>query len=185
MSNVSTFNGRIILAHDDVGEAAVTRSGFNATAAFMEVLFQGSDSAVCQDHDNRDLFGVDLQDKILCVPQTIGSSAAAPQSSLPGPVVGPGRGRYARGWAGVHPCSQSSSPVTKGFVVRSRPMVVSGPCSASARHEPAIEPGPSLLRGSWLQLTSRFSSGVPPLAERPSRPSWVKETRLSAFSVKP
>jgi len=77
MSNVTTFNGRIILAHDDVGTAAVTSSGFNATAAFMEVLFQGSNSAVCQDHDNKDLFGIDLQDKILCVPQTIGSSAAA------------------------------------------------------------------------------------------------------------
>ena len=77
MSNVSTFSGRIILAHSESGEAAVTRSGFNATAAFMDVLFSGSDSAVCQDHDNKDLFGVDLQDKILCVPQTIGSSAAA------------------------------------------------------------------------------------------------------------
>jgi len=77
MSNVSTFSGRIILARNDLGEAAVTTSGFNATAAFMEVLFLGSDSAVCQDHDNKDLFGVDLQDKILCVPQTIGSSAAA------------------------------------------------------------------------------------------------------------
>ena len=77
MSNVSTFNGRIILAHNYSGEAAVTTSGFNATAAFMDVLFQGSESAVCQDHDNKDLFGIDLQDKILCVPQTIGSSAAA------------------------------------------------------------------------------------------------------------
>lgn len=77
MSGISEFNGRIILAHDDAGEAAVTRSGFNATASFMDVLFQGSDSAVCQDHDNEDLFGVDLQGKVLCVPQTIGSSAAA------------------------------------------------------------------------------------------------------------
>jgi predicted aconitase with swiveling domain len=77
MSYTSEFNGRVILAHADSGEAAVTRSGFNATAAFMDVLFQGSDSAVCQDHDNEDLFGVDLQGKILCVPQTIGSSAAA------------------------------------------------------------------------------------------------------------
>ena len=77
MSKIIEFSGRVILAHDDSGEAAVSRAGFNATAAFMEVLFQGSDSAVCQDHDNKDLFGVDLQGKILCVPQTIGSSAAA------------------------------------------------------------------------------------------------------------
>ena len=77
MSSFSQFSGRIILAHNSTGEAAVTRSGFNATASFMDVLFAGSDSAVCQDHDNVDLFGVDLKDKILCVPQTIGSSAAA------------------------------------------------------------------------------------------------------------
>ena len=77
MSNVSTFSGRIILAHNASGEAAATTSGFNATAAFMDVIFLDSKSAVCQDHDNKDLFGVDLQDKILCLPQTIGSSAAA------------------------------------------------------------------------------------------------------------
>src|SRR5210317_2574190 len=77
MSNVSTFSGRIILAHNASGEAAATTSGFNATVAFMDVIFLDSKSAVCQDHDNKDLFGVDLQGKILCVPQTIGSSAAA------------------------------------------------------------------------------------------------------------
>lgn len=77
MSNVITFSGRSILAHNEAGEAAVTTQGFNATASFMDVLFAGSDSAICQDHDNKDLFGIDLQDKILCLPQTIGSSAAA------------------------------------------------------------------------------------------------------------
>ena len=77
MSKTSMFSGRIILAENDSGDAAVTHAGFNATAAFMDVLFADSRSAVCQDHDNADLFGVDLQDKILCIPQTIGSSAAA------------------------------------------------------------------------------------------------------------
>lgn len=77
MSNVSKFNGRTILAHNDSGEAAVTGSGFNATASFMDVLFSGSNSGVCQDHDNKDLFDIDLQGKILCLRQTIGSSAAA------------------------------------------------------------------------------------------------------------
>jgi predicted aconitase with swiveling domain len=43
----------------------------------MDVLFMGADSGVCQDHDNKDLHGIDLQGKILCLPQTIGSSAAA------------------------------------------------------------------------------------------------------------
>jgi len=35
------------------------------------------DSGVCQDHDNKDLFGHDLAGKIVCIPQTIGSSSAA------------------------------------------------------------------------------------------------------------
>lgn len=77
MPSVSNFTGRIILARDDLGEAAVSKAGFNATASFMDVLFMGSNSGVCQDHDNKDLAGVDLQGKILCIPQTIGSSAAA------------------------------------------------------------------------------------------------------------
>ena len=33
--------------------------------------------AAIQDHDNKDLFGHDLADKIVCIPQTIGSSSAA------------------------------------------------------------------------------------------------------------
>ncbi len=40
-------------------------------------MIAGSDSGVCQDHDNTDLFGHDLADKIVCIPQTIGSSSAA------------------------------------------------------------------------------------------------------------
>lgn len=77
VSEATVFKGRVILAHNTSGEAAVTHSGFNATASFMDVLFSGSNSAVCKDHDNKDLFGVDLEGKILCLPQTIGSSAAA------------------------------------------------------------------------------------------------------------
>ncbi|MEP5765124.1 MAG: DUF126 domain-containing protein [Halieaceae bacterium] len=77
MPSPTQYSGRVILAQPGAGEAAVSHSGFNATASFMDVLFSGSHSAVCQDHDNKDLFGVDLENKILCIPQTIGSSAAA------------------------------------------------------------------------------------------------------------
>ena len=77
MKNIKTFKGRPALKGDASGAAAVTKLGFNATATYIEVLFSGSDSGVCKDHDNTDLYDVDLAGTILCVPQTVGSSAAA------------------------------------------------------------------------------------------------------------
>ena len=59
------------------GSAEVSHIGFNTCATYVDVLISGTDSGVCQDHDNKDLFGHDLADKIVCIPQTIGSSSAA------------------------------------------------------------------------------------------------------------
>lgn len=77
MSQVKIFKGRPVLAGDTSGEAAVTHTGFNATASFLDVLFQDSQSGVCMDADNKDLYQVDIAGKVLCLPKTIGSSAAA------------------------------------------------------------------------------------------------------------
>ena len=77
MADQRTFKGRPALTGDVEGSAEVSHVGFNTCAAYVDVLISGSDSGVCQDHDNPDLFGHDLQDKILCIPQTIGSSSAA------------------------------------------------------------------------------------------------------------
>ena len=77
MSNVKMFKGRPVLSGEISGEAAVSKAGFNASAAFLDVLFQDSQSGVCQDAGNKDLYQVDIAGKILCVPKTIGSSAAA------------------------------------------------------------------------------------------------------------
>ena len=77
MTNTRIFKGRPALKGDVSGPATVTTLGFNATATYIEVLFGGSESGVCKDHDNTDLFGIDLADTILCVPKTVGSSAAA------------------------------------------------------------------------------------------------------------
>jgi predicted aconitase with swiveling domain len=76
MSNVKIFKGRPALKGDATGPATVTKLGFNATATYMDVVFSGSKSGVCKDHDNN-LYDVDLADTILCIPQSIGSSAAA------------------------------------------------------------------------------------------------------------
>lgn len=77
MSNIKTFKGRPALKGDVSGPAAVTKLGFNATATYMDVIFAGSQSGACKDHDNTDLYNMDLAGTVLCIPQTIGSSAAA------------------------------------------------------------------------------------------------------------
>jgi predicted aconitase with swiveling domain len=77
MAQTTTFKGRPAIPGSAEGSAEVSHIGFNTCGTYVDVLISGSDSGVCQDHDNKDLFGHDLQDKILCIPQTIGSSSAA------------------------------------------------------------------------------------------------------------
>ena len=72
-----TFKGRPALPGNVEGPATVSHVGFNTCATYVDVMISGADSGVCQDHDNKDLFGIDLKDTILCIPQTIGSSSAA------------------------------------------------------------------------------------------------------------
>ena len=74
----TTFKGRPAVPGSAEGSAEVSLNyGFNTCATYVDVMISGSDSAVCQDHDNKDLFGHDLADKIVCIPQTVGSSSAA------------------------------------------------------------------------------------------------------------
>lgn len=72
-----TFKGRPCLAGDVEGEAAVSTLGFSTSAAWIDIMLKGSTSTICQDGDNKDLFGKELGGKILCIPQTIGSSSAS------------------------------------------------------------------------------------------------------------
>lgn len=71
------FKGRPCLAGDASGEAAVSRLGFSTSAAWIDIMLKGSDSTICTDGDNGDLYGKELGGKILCIPQTIGSSSAS------------------------------------------------------------------------------------------------------------
>jgi predicted aconitase with swiveling domain len=77
MAATKKFKGRPAVAGTAEGLAEVSHIGFNTCATYVDVLISGVDSGVCQDHDNKDLFGHDLADKIVCIPQTIGSSSAA------------------------------------------------------------------------------------------------------------
>ena len=69
-----TFKGHPVLPGNCSGEALVSRQGFNTLASFQKSVILHSKKAVCSDQDNKDLFGKDMSEKILCLPQTIGST---------------------------------------------------------------------------------------------------------------
>jgi len=69
-----TFHGRAILRGRVQGEALVSHAGFNTLASFQRAMLARGKKAVCSDHDNRDLYRKVLTGKILCLPQTIGST---------------------------------------------------------------------------------------------------------------
>ena len=71
-----TFTGRPILPGRAVGEAVVTRRGFNTLSAFYKSILTHAETAVCNDQDNPDLFGLELTGRILCLPKSIGSTSA-------------------------------------------------------------------------------------------------------------
>ena len=72
----TTFHGRPVMAGDLRGEALVSHRPFNTLASLLRSLTMGSRTAVCSDQDNLELRGKVLTGKLLCLPQTIGSTAA-------------------------------------------------------------------------------------------------------------
>ncbi len=77
-----TFSGRAILPPDSgyprdlEGEALVTHTGFNAYAGFYTSIHTQVEAAICADSSNRELYGKNLTGKIICLPQTTGSTSA-------------------------------------------------------------------------------------------------------------
>lgn len=69
------FQGRTILAGETEGLVLVSRRGLNTYAAFFTSIHDRSGHAFCADKGNPDLFGRDLKDRIICLPQTIGSTS--------------------------------------------------------------------------------------------------------------
>jgi predicted aconitase with swiveling domain len=68
------FVGRVILGGDVTGEAAVTREGLNTLASYIKSAIRRSKRAICSDQNNVDLYKRDLTGKVICLPQTIGST---------------------------------------------------------------------------------------------------------------
>jgi len=69
-----TFKGRPMLAGACEGEALVTHGGLNTLASYEKALIFHSKNAVCSDQNNPDLYKKDMAGKIICLPQTIGST---------------------------------------------------------------------------------------------------------------
>ncbi len=70
-----TFQGRPVIAGAIQGKATVSKQPFNPTVSYYDNLFGGvTDSAICTDPDNKDLYKKDLNGVILCTSQGIGSS---------------------------------------------------------------------------------------------------------------
>ena len=71
-----TFSGRAILPGRLEGEALVTRTGFNTYASFYTSIHAQVEAALCADSGNPELYGKNLTGKIICLPQTTGSTSA-------------------------------------------------------------------------------------------------------------
>lgn len=69
-----SFTGRPILSGKCEGEALVSHSGLNTLASYQKAAVLQSKKAVCSDQNNPDLYRQDMTDKIICLPQTIGST---------------------------------------------------------------------------------------------------------------
>ena len=70
----ATFTGRPILAGNCQGEALVSHGGLNTLASYQKAVILHSKKAVCSDQNNPDLYKQNMTDKIICLPQTIGST---------------------------------------------------------------------------------------------------------------
>mgnify|MGYP000892172804 CR=1 FL=1 len=68
------FKGRVILGGETTGEAVVSRYGMNLLATYQKSALKKAKRVICADQNNPDLYKKDLTDKIICLPQTIGST---------------------------------------------------------------------------------------------------------------
>ncbi len=68
------FKGRVIAGGAWKGEAAVSHQGFNTLASFQKSALKNAKQVYVSDQNNKDLFGVNITGKALCLPITIGST---------------------------------------------------------------------------------------------------------------
>lgn len=71
---MKSFKGRVIAKGTFKGEAVVTRQGFNTLASFQKSALMNKKEVIVSDQNNKDLYGKNITNKILCLPITIGST---------------------------------------------------------------------------------------------------------------
>lgn len=71
---MKTFKGRVIAGGTYKGEAVVSRQGVNTLATFQKSALTNAKKVIVSDQNNKDIFGLDITGKALCLPQTIGST---------------------------------------------------------------------------------------------------------------
>lgn len=69
-----TFKGRAVLDGNFKGECVVSRQGLNILASFQKSIIKKDKKIICADQNNKDVYNKNLTGKIICLPQTIGST---------------------------------------------------------------------------------------------------------------
>jgi len=69
-----SFKGRPVIAGKMQGETVVSKQGFNTLASFQRDLMANKKMIRCSDQNNSEIYGQVLSGKVLCLPQTIGST---------------------------------------------------------------------------------------------------------------
>ncbi len=69
------FKGRPVVAGIiDKVDAVVSHQGVNTLASFQKSALKKASEVICSDQNNPDLYNKNLTKKVLCLPQTIGST---------------------------------------------------------------------------------------------------------------
>lgn len=71
---MKSFKGRAIIEGNVKGKAVVSHQGLNILASFQKSALKKTKTVICSDQNNTDLSGKELTGKIICLPQTIGST---------------------------------------------------------------------------------------------------------------
>ena len=69
-----TFKGRVVVKGACIGEALVSHAGFNTLASLKTAGSFFNKKGIVIDQNNPDVYNKIITDKILCLPETIGST---------------------------------------------------------------------------------------------------------------
>lgn len=68
------FKGRVLAGGNWTGEAVVSHQGVNTLATFQKSALNNASEVIVSDQNNKDIYGLNITGKALCLPITIGST---------------------------------------------------------------------------------------------------------------